>query len=224
MSWKDNLDEGAKKEVEQLEVKLAEIEQKLSNAGQELAQNRKDRQAIEADRDALKIKLAEAEQNANPAPSGDAPQDVEATVRKVLQEKDSQDAQSNRETAESRFKAAHKEFADDADAGGVKFSAVKAKVSRFNLSNLRSVEDFVAAYEDAYTLVSPGHAVDIGENYTPFADSPSDSGHGPRETDVNELSPKEQKLINRMSWDKEQYLKQKNKRPAYVKQLLDYME
>lgn len=222
MSWKETLDESGKKEVEQLEAKIAESTQKLSNAGQELASNRKDKQEIEAERDSLKIKLAEAEEKAREGnPTGGL---TEADVRKILGEQDEKTAVQNRESAEARFKAAHKEFAADADPSGVKFSAVKGKLARFNLSGLKTVEEFTSVYEEAYTLVNPARAADDEGSYSPYAESPSDTGNSPREIDTDNLSPKEKKLIARLGWDKERYLKQKKARPTYVRTLLDQME
>lgn len=221
MSWKDNLDEGAKKEVEQLEASIAERDQKLSNAGQELASNRTVKQQLEAERDALKVKLQEAEDRARG--TGGQPTDTEAVVRRVLAENDTKAASQNRETAEARFISSHKEFASDADPGGVKFSAVKGKLARFNTDGLKTVEDFMGVYEEAYLLVNPARAAEGGE-YAPYADSPHDTGRGPKETDTQVLAVKEKKLVERMGWTKEQYLSQKTKRPTYVKQLLEHME
>lgn len=222
MSWKDTLDEAGKKEVEQLEAAIAERDQKLSNAGQELASNRTVKQTLEAERDSLKIKLAEAEERAN-GRSGGQPQDTEEVVRRILAEGDKKTAEQNRATAEARFKATHKEFADDADQGGIKFSAVKSKVARFNTDGLKTVEEFVQLYEEAYTLINPARAASE-ENYSPYAASPSDQGSSPKESDKDNLSPKEKKLIARMGWTNERYLKQKTARPTYVRALLDQME
>lgn len=222
MSWKDTLEEGVKQEVEKLESAIAERDQKLSNAGQELASNRTKKQELEAERDALTIKLKEAEQKSQ----GGVPQalNVEDTVRKILGEKEVQSAAQNRATAEARFKSAHPEFGAESDPSGVKFDTVKGKLARFSLNGLSSVEDFLSVYSEAYTLVNPARQVENGNSFTPFAASPSDTGAGPRDANKSKLSAKEKRLVDSLGWTEERFMKQLTARPHYVKALLDQME
>lgn len=222
MSQKDNPTGNEGEDVTKIKAELAEATQKLANATNELIDGRKTRQELEADRDALKVKLAEAEEKVK---GGQPPQGAltEADVRKILAEREKQDAAANRQAAEAKFKAAHKEFADDADAGGVKFSAVKQKFSRFNLEGVVTVDEFLNLFEEAYTLAVPTRASGDGKSVL-NANTPSDTGHNPKETTDDQLSHKEKTVMERLGWTKDQFLKQKAARPTYIRQLLSHME
>lgn len=214
-------DEG-QEDITKLKEQIAELTEKLGNATGELTEGRKTRQYLEAERDALTTKLKEAEEKAKDTP-GDKPEDVESAVRKILAERSKQDAQANRTAAEAKFKSAHTEFADDADAGGVKFGAVKAKFSKFNLESIVTVDEFMNLFEEAYTLAVPARTREE-EDYNPDAHTPSNQSASPKETATDKLSYKEKKVMERLGWTTEQFLKQKVARPTYIRQLLAHME
>lgn len=202
-------------EYETLKASLADIELKLKSATGELIEGRKSRAEVEAERDALTLKLKEAED----AKNGGGQPSTEEAVRKILKEKEGQDAVANRKTAEEAFKTQVKDFSPDNDPGGIKFSAVQAKFSKFNIDGVVKTEDFLELYAEAATLANPSKPISR-ETFTPYAATPPKSGSGPREAELNTLSSKEVDIVTRLGWTKEKYLEQKAKRPHYVESLL----
>lgn len=209
--------------VESLKAKLAETEGKLASATGELIENRASRQTVEGERDALKVKITELEGRVVTPPAGEQPK-VEDVVRAVLSERDQKDADRNRATAEATFRAAHSEFHPDNDPGGLKFDAIKAKLSRFSFGDMMEVSDFLSVYEDAFTLVNPKRADAGTTTYAPYASTVSHPSTTSRETETTGLGSKETKLIERMGWTAEQFQKQMQVRPTYVKSLLLHMD
>lgn len=205
------------KEIETLKEKVTELTGKLTGASSELAEDRKKRADIEGARDAALLKIKELEGKATPIVPAVEPK-VEDVVRTVLQERDKTDAESNKTTAEATFKTRYKvKFDDSSDPGGIKFSAVKAKFSKFNLDGAKTVDDFLNIFEEAYTLVDPKKPA--APTYTPYAATPPTSGEGPREENGIKLSDKEQEVIDRLGWTPEQFKKMKEQRPQYVASL-----
>lgn len=206
-------------EYETLKASFADIETKLKSVTGELIEGRKTRAEIEAERDALAIKLKEMEK----APIVGDVSSTEDAVRKVLKEQAKQDAVTNRKIAEETFKSQVKDFSSDNDPGGIKFSAVMAEFNRFNTEDVVKTEDFLELYSKAATLANPSKPV-TRETFTPYAATPPSSSSGPREATTILLSSREQDIVKRMGWTEQQYLDQKTKRPHYVASLLKQLE
>lgn len=191
----------------------------LANVVEEVKTERKTKQDAQAESEALKLKIKEVEDKQKAGATGD---DVEAKVRAILNEDAKKSADSARVVAEQKWKANHTEFSETNDPGGVKFAAIKGKLSRLSDQGLSSENDFIGLFEDAYVLVKKERNID-SHDYNPYAASNSSNGGAPKETNANNLSAKEEKLMKMEGWDKEKYLKMKAKRPSFVESLLQYV-
>ena len=211
-----NPNQGEEQNVEALQAEVTRMKEQLNNVVEELKTSRTDKQALEAERDLLLAKISKAEETTPPAIP-----DVETTIRKVLSERDQEDIAKNREAAEKQFKANNKEFSADSDPGGIKYAALKKKLSRISSEGLKSVEDFLGMYNDALVLLRREPTID-GTTPNPFASTPSDMGVQPKSGANTGLTFPEQKLIKEMGWTEERYLKVKASRPGYVAKLLEY--
>lgn len=219
MSVIDN--NGAGETIEDVKKQLDEANTKLASATGELIDDRKKRAEAEAARDALQLKLTEALDKNKPGEG--AQPDARAVVQEVLAERDKEDAATNRKAAEDAFKAANTDYSAANDPGGVKFTAIAEKFAKFNTSGVLKTEDFLKLYQDAAVLANPSKPV-IREVVTPYANNTPASGSGPRESDGKEVSARENEIITRLGWTKEQFLAQKAKRPHYVASLLKNLD
>lgn len=206
--------------LEQVKAKLAEAETKLASATGELVENRTKRQVVEGERDALKLKVEELTKA--PPAAGDPAALAEQATRKVLAERDADSAKTAETTAITLFTARYKEFAPENDQGGVKLSAVMARYKDFSKEGKKSEAEFLKLLEDSYTLVNPTRSVNQGTTYAPFASTPSNPGSPQDSAGQSKLTPEERSIVTRMGWTEEQFLKQKEKRPNYIKSLLQY--
>ena len=199
------------------EVKTLKVS--LANVVEEVKAERKTKQDAQAESEVLKLKIKEIDDKTKVGATGD---DVEAKVRAILNEDAKKSADSARVVAEQKWKANHTEFSETNDPGGVKFAAIKGKLSRLSDQGLSSENDFIGLFEDAYVLVKKERNID-SHDYNPYAASGSSNGATPKTTDPNNLSAKEEKLMKMEGWDKEKYLKMKAKRPSFVDSLLQYV-
>ncbi len=201
-------------EVNNLKTALTASEQTKVNSVDEIKELRAKKQEAEAERDIAKAEHDKLKVNSNPG-------DVEGTVRKVLDEKDSERIIREKGEALEAFKNAHKElFSSDNDPGGLKLQAFETKLSRLNLSSAKSHGDFIEMFEDALTMMN--RAVpnkDIQNN--PYANIPMNQHGKPQSADTSTLSPKEKKLIEQFNTTEEKYLKLKKSKPTYVATLLE---
>lgn len=203
----------AAKDEEVRLAKEAEAQAKTTNAAtvDELKELRTKKQEAEAARDLALAKLNGEGGNGN----------VETEVKKVLDAEKAKEAETTRQTSLERFKNAHKElFAEANDAGGLKFKAFEASLSKLNLSGLQTTEQFTEAYENALILMSKGKTQSQPNRNGEGAHIPANGGGAPKADENNNLSYKEQKLIESLGWTEERYLKQKKARPTYVESML----
>lgn len=207
-------------DVKVLQETVAKLQSDFKNVVGEVTQMRKDKSTLEAERDALALKLKEAQEG---GASGDKP-DVAAEIQKAFQAKEAEQAKLNRASAEAKFKNANKEFSEDNDPGGIKFAALTAKLGLFALGSLKTEEEFKQVYESAYTLLNPARKPMNGTDYNIYANTPPAGGGAPKESHDNQLSAQERKIIERLGWTAEKYLKIKASRPQYVKELLEYAD
>jgi len=198
--------------------KVSTLEKNFSGIVEELKTERKTKQEAQAELEALKlVKKAEGEKTAVTG------EDVEAKIRAVLNENAKVKADSERVTAELKFKETHTEFSEANDPGGIKFATIKEKLNRLSDQGLATENDFIGLYDDAYLLVKKERNVDT-QQYNPYASSSSNSGASPKQVDTSGLSAKEEKLMKMEGWDKEKFLKMKLKRPAFMDSLLEHVK
>ncbi len=206
---------------------LANETQSKTNLVNEIKDLREKRQITETEAEELREKL-KAKEDAPGEVVEITPETIASATSKAiteaLAEKDSQDADSNREAALVKFKETHKEFHPDNDEGGLKFSAFEKKLKRFNLEGTVSERGFTSIFEDVRALVvgvTPAETPSLDPN--PPAPSGDGSGTPPKEVGDDTLSSKELKIINdSFDGDKERFLKIRAKRPDYVASLLQY--
>lgn len=205
--------EKLKGELAAAQAKLAEKDGQISGMSQELAGDRAKRQELQAERDVLSVKVKELEGKIG----GVQPTNISEEVQKALLERDRQQAESNRTSAELSFKS-RKEFTPEADPGEIKFNAVKKKFAMFDTSKLKTTEEFLSVWQDAFRLVNnQTHNTQGQNNQDIFSRS---SGGGPREVSTSQLTSEELSVVQRMGWTEEQFIKQKTKRPQYVESLM----
>lgn len=142
-------------------------------------------------------------------------------VERVLNEKTNEKSGEAKTIAEEKFKNKFKEFKPENDPGGIKYAAFQKTLARMNLSGLKTTEEFLETFEDAY-LVLNKKSIKEG-TYSNQSDFNHELGGNIKEVDADDLSPKELKLIKQQGIDKAAYLKMKEKRPAYVRELLHWI-
>ena len=215
----------SKAEHDELVEKLSTETQTKSNLVEEIKELRGQKTAAEEAAETARKELEEK----NSAGSGDATEltaeniaaiSAEAT-QKVLDAKATTDKATNKELALRRFKELHKEFHDDNDEGGLKFSALEKKLSKFNTSDVSTESEYLTILKDAYKLL-----VEVKPEETQAEDLPIDPTTGSptiKEVTVDSLTPKELRIIERtFDGDKERYIKQKAKHPQMIEDLLRY--
>lgn len=212
----------SKAEHDELVKKLADESQAKTNLVEELTTERKKKQDSEAVAEDLKKKLEEKVEI--PVEAGELTADKIAEIaskatQEVLNKNTETTVASNKEMALAKFKEKYKEFHTDNDEGGIKIASLERKLERFNMSSLKSVEDFISVFEDAYNLI--GKTAIQDKPGTPIPADPSTDGPAPAEVTTDNLTPEELKVIDRaFDGDKERYIKIKAKRPDFVNTLI----
>ncbi len=214
----------SKKEHAELVENLANRTQDKKNLTDEIKELREKKVAAEDEAERLRLQ-EEARATETPSSTELTPENVAElaakTVAEALRNKDESDAKTNRQSALSQFKATHKEFHEDNDEAGLKMSAFNRKLERINVSGLQTTRDFLAAFEDAYTLMPKEDRVP--EETTVPQPTSSETPVSTPEVAQTTLTSKEEKIIkDSFDGDKERYLKIKAKRPDYVDELLRY--
>ena len=153
----------------------------------------------------------------DPAPA-DADAKTRDVVKNMLDEERSRQSEMNRTAYEENFKSSNPEFQPANDIGGLKWSAFKKTLSRFNVSSASSLEDIESIYKDAMRLIKDSSTTDTTVNA--FGFSPASKGTTTQTTTDGDLLPAENNLINSLGWTKEKYLKLKASQPGFVKSLL----
>lgn len=215
----------SKEQYNELVEKLANATQSKVNLVEEIKGLRETKQITEAEAAELRKKLEErsgtqaSDEEVTPEKIAEI---TSQTVARILSEQDIQTAKANKEMAKAAFLEKYKEFAPENDEGGLKFSALENKLARFNLSGLKTQNDFMSVFEDARNLVVERSQVnDTGIDPNPLA--PSGTGTPPKSGGDDKLSVKEMQIVERsFGGDKERFLKIKAKRPDYVASLLQY--
>lgn len=201
-----------KARADKAEAGLATVEAQKSALVEELKDVRGKKQDVEGERDALKLKN-------NNVPLKAESSDVEAEVKKYLEQESVKTAEEAKVSAEARFKNEHKEFDETNDPGGLKYQAFQDKLKMFNLSGLKKETEFLEVFESGLTLMK-----DKKDSKTriPYSDTGTGGG-SPKQTDTSSLSSPEQKLIQNLGWDEDRFLKVKAKHgQRYIDSLLKH--
>ncbi len=192
-------------------VKLATVQAQLDGVVTELKEVRGKKQEVEGERDALKLKV-------NNVPPKAESTDVEAEVKKFLEQESVKTTEESKVSAEQRFKNEHKEFDATNDPGGLKYAAFQEKLKMFNLTGLKKETEFLEVFENTLTLMKEKK----DSKRIPYSDAGT-GGNPPKETHVSDLSSREQKMIENMGWTEERYLKIKAKHgQRYIDSLLQH--
>lgn len=159
------------------------------------------------------LRKATEKNNANPEE-----QKIEDVVRKLLGNKEQQDADKNRKAAFDQFISEHKEYSSDNDPGGVKKSALEKEFNNFNLSGLLETADFKARIEKADRLLRGSTSRETEQESNSNSSGPS-STTAIEPDNSTKLTPREKEVVDRNGWTEEEYLRLKAKMPGYVESL-----
>lgn len=192
---------------------IAKLEQDKANVVNELVSQRERARKAEEEaqktREELEKKAADANLNNT---------DPEEVVNRILRQKEEESIKGSYEDALKEFKNSHNEFSDSTDTAGLVFDKFKGEIAKFNLSGLRTKEEIKQRLTEIYEFSNRKKSDDKVNFYNGTRQSGSDA----KITDNAGLSNAESKLLNDMGWDKERFLKIKEKRPTYIASLLKY--
>jgi len=203
-------------ELKKVKAENATLLQTKDNLVNEIKDIRSKKQLTEQEKEELVSKLKALEDaGGNP---GDKDVDLLKKVEELLNKKEQQSREKNKDKAMNRFMVKHPEFSPSNDEAGLKKSAFDRKLSMFNIGNLEDEDDFLSVYEDAYRLL--GHnEIDIDNSHevinNPF------SPKTPRDEDPDKLSPLEIDYIKKyMAGNEKRYRELKVKNPKAIARLL----
>jgi hypothetical protein len=200
--------------MEENQVELSEREKELID---KLALRDQDVANVTAE--LIELRKKREPQEVKETPVAPVVADPRETVLSVLAEKEQEQVKANLESAKLEFKRTVRELSPDVDQGGLLSNKFEAELSKFNLTGLKTKEDFMARMSEAYRLMSTPKPADTKVNLyngiaTPGADVPL--------ANDGSLGALEMKIIQEIGWTKEKYLAEKAKRPHYVASLLKY--
>lgn len=198
----------------ELAKKIAELESDKAKLVSEIQAERAKKQAAE---EAKRLAEEELKKKEVPAPTVDD-SDPEKIVVRVLEKKEQEAAKTALEEAKADLKRMYNEFSQDTDAGGILFSKFENELSKFNLSGLRTKEQFLNRFKEVYEFMNrTKKSVDTKPNFHPG--TPQFGSDAPA-IDGATLSDAEMKVIQEQGITKERYLKIKEKHPNFVQSLL----
>ena len=215
--------EDVQKERDELKEKLEVETQNKSNLVSEIKELREKKTLSETEAKELKEKI-EVLKKAEVGDEELTPERIAEisanAVQEIILKKEESDAKANKEAALKSFQSTQKEFHPENDEAGIKISALDKVLSRFNLADLKTKEDFLGVYTDAFKLLKKEESTTEQTEVPHSTDNPEESPT-PSEVDLKNLTKQELDIIDRtFGGDKERYLKIKEKRPDYVDQLL----
>ena len=204
-------------EIKALQAKVTELEAAKTALVGETTDLRKARQDKETEIETLKNLLKEATEKNNLAPEDEK---IAAVVTRVLGSKEQERAAANKKSALEAFVNKHKEYHPDNDPGGIKKAALERELANLNPWNTAvEVGELTAVIEKANTYLRGHDTPRQDANGNPIL-TPPNNPTPPKTTPDDELSPREQQLIDRNGWTKEKYLGLKAKMPDFVDSLL----
>ena len=219
----DNIVSLSREEYDKLVEERANDAQAKSNLTNEIKELREKKQEIEEE-----LKTALEKPASTPAENFSdeiTPEKIaelaSSTVKNILMEKESELASKNKSEAFEDFIKSNKRFHPENDEAGLKRSALEKKLKMFNTDSLKSREEFLSVLESASKLLPDVDNEPATQNPSAYT-SPS-ANLNVDSASSHELDSRELKLIDRsFGGNKEEYLKQKAKRPDYVEQLLEW--
>lgn len=214
-------------EIEYTPEQIKELETKAALAEQ-LAQ---EKERVEAERNGvveemkeLRTKKQELEDliksGAENRGAADPAQLAKEAVEAVLRERESKQIEMTRVEFEAKFKASNPEFQSSNDVGGLKWEAFKKVLNRFNLSGLSKESDFAEIYSDAMSILKKADNKKPDTQVNPYSFTPTSRGT-PGQASDSDLSPAENRLLEKTGYSKEQWLKIKAKQPSFAQQILE---
>lgn len=149
---------------------------------------------------------------------------ITLAVNKVLQAKESSNAQANKIAAFEKYVTENKEFHPENDSLGFKRDALKKKYNLFNTDGLKSIDEFFSVIKDAHSLLGGNDkSPDTSKEFkNPYSSSPTPKP-SPNNKEEITFSPEEKKLMESSGYSVEQYLKIKTKHPDLVSDLLAHV-
>lgn len=199
----------AEEEKAKLIETIANLEQDKANVVSELVAKRESERLAKEELERVKKEKGSDFNNTDPT----------EIVEKVLQKKEQEASQNAFELAKTELKRKYNEFSPETDSAGIVFKKFESEMSKFNFSGLRTKEEYANRLDEVYEHMN---RTKHGDEKAQFYSGQRQSGSDTKTTDGSNLSDAESRLIRELGWDKERYLKQKEKRPAYIASLLKY--
>jgi hypothetical protein len=188
-----------------------ELKKALANTVEELKVLRKKNQ-----------ELTEKPPVVTPPNPDDEATKIAKVVKQILTDEKMSNAKTNKQVAFEKFITENKEFHPDNDPTGLKRQALETKLSRFNTDDIIDMGEYYDVIKEAQLLLtkndsSSNTSKDIPNPYS----SSSQSRVAPQKVVISELNPKEEALVKRGSATKEQILKMRVEKPAFLASLLE---
>lgn len=196
--------------ADDLKAKNEQAEQEKARLVEEIKEERRKKQEAED-----LAKSAIANKNVDPDEAK-----IYEIVEKRLNEDKTKQIEMSRSQFEEKFKSSHPEFEPSNDVGGIKFQAFKRVLNRFNLNDLTTENEFAEVYNNAMLIMNGGVKTNQNQNINQNSFTPPTKSNGGIGNTPDEVSSKEDKLIQSIGWTKEKYLKLKASRPDFVRNLL----
>lgn len=214
-----------KKQYDEMVEKIGTTSQDKANLINEIKELRESKQLSDAQAEDLRKKL----ENRVEAPgeiltTEKVAEMAKEAAKQILSERDGEAVKQNRAEALEQFLRDNPEFQPSNDEGGIKFAALERKMARFNLSGVTSKAAYLDSLEDARKLlVGNEQTQEFGRDPNPLAPDGNRNAVKVPEVKDAQLSVKELRIIQEtFGGDKARYLKIKEKRPEYVKALLEF--
>ena len=203
-------------ELEKVKAENATLLQTKENLVSEIKDIRSKKQLTEKEKEELASKLEELEGTVDKTEPKDT--DVFKKVEELLNKKEQQSREKNRDKAMNKFLAKHPEFSASNDEAGLRKSAFEKKLSMFNTGSLEDEDDFLSIYEDAYRLL--GRDEKVINDSKEVINNPL-THKEPKKDDPMKLSPMEIDYINKhMGGNEKRYKELKTKNPDAIRRLL----
>jgi hypothetical protein len=206
--------------VDELNQKIAQLEQDKENLVGEVKSIRKEKQD-------LKAQLDEVPATTEAKPVTDTTNLDAASIAQVVEDtlakRDASRAKSNQVAALEEFVADHKEFDEGNDPTGLKRDALEKAVARFNTNGLTEKKDFMAVIKDAHRLLGgtdTSNDDSSGQVINPYSSTPKTTTT-PSITDNTQLTEREQAVIKQNGWTEERYLELKKSMPDFVDRIVN---
>jgi hypothetical protein len=173
---------------------------------------------------ALKQEIEKLKGNSgeNNGGSGGDTKDINSEIEQALTKRELEAARRAKEVAIAEFRNSHAEFSSDNDPGDFKFNKFKQEIAKFNLDNLTTKEEVTARLKEIYEFANRGTKPNDSK-MNDFAATRKGSSTAPDVGDYT-LSDKERRLCKMQNITEEAFVKLKEKRPAYIANLIRFID